>query len=829
MGETTELDAITSQLQQTYKQVQHDQTSMRCFRSTLQDLSPIVQEINQFNEQLNPPREEIKTLIKENHAEQEQRVDQKNLCWNKFFSWFQLCMNGILHKKKDDFHSDDNDDKQKVMAKDVKDTLYKLREVLEILNKENFEKKLSGSGGPIFKGPFGVPENSEFTVGLDLQLMKLKTELLKDGRSTLLVTGMGGLGKTTLAKKLCWDEQVKGKFRGNILFVVFSKTPQLKTIVERFFEHCGNPVPEFQSEEDAINRLGLMLKKNEGSPILLVLDDVWPGSEDLVEKFQFQISDYKILVTSRVAISRFDKTFILKPLVHEDAVTLFGHYIHSGKTHLNIPDTDLIEKVVENCKGLPLAIKVIATSLSNRPYELWEKIVKELSQGRSILDSNTELLTRLRKILDVLEDNPINKECFMDLALFPEDQRIPVAALIDMWAELYGLDNDGIEAMNIINKLDSMNMANLLVARKNASDTENYYYNNHFIVLHDLLRELGNYQNNQGPIEQRKRLLIDINEYKRDQWLAEKQRGAMSRILSKFVKWCVKPKPRQVPARTLSISIDENCASDWSQIQPDQVEVLILNLQTKQYSFPESMKEMSKLRVLIVINHGFRPCELNNFEVLNSLSNLNRIRLERVSVPSFGTFKNLKKLSLYMCNTRLAFEKGSIEISDSFPNLEDLSIDYCKELMALPSGVCDITSLKKISITNCHKLSSLPKDIGKLENLELLSLISCTDLLELPDSIGRLLNLRLLDISNCLSLSSLPEDIGNLCNLRNLYMTSCASCELPLSVVNLENLKVICDEETAASWESFESMISNLTIEVPKVEVNLNWLHAICS
>jgi Leucine-rich repeat (LRR) protein len=274
---------------------------------------------------------------------------------------------------------------------------------------------------------------------------------------------------------------------------------------------------------------------------------------------------------------------------------------------------------------------------------------------------------------------------------------------------------------------------------------------------------------------------------------------------------------------------DETYASDWSQVQPAHAEVLILNLQTKQYSFSELMEEMSKLKALIVISHGFRPSELNNFELLSSLSNLKRIRLERVSVPSFGTFKNLKKLSLYMCNTRLAFEKGSHQISDSFPNLEDLSIDYCKDLMALPSGVCDIPSLKKLSITNCHKLSSLSKDIGNLENLELLSLISCTDLVELPDSIGRLLNLRLLDISNCLSLSSLPEDIGNLCNLRNLYMTSCASCELPLSVVNLENLKVICDEETAASWESFQSMMSNLTIEVPKVEVNLNWLHAIRS
>ena len=124
-------------------------------------------------------------------------------------------------------------------------------------------------------------------------------------------------------------------------------------------------------------------------------------------------------------------------------------------------------QVVRSCKGLPLTIKKIATSLRSQPDDLWRKIVKELSQGHSILDSNTELLTHLQKIFDVLEDNPIIKECFMDLALFPEDQRIPVAALVDMWAELYGLDDDGIKAMEIINKLDSMNLANVFIARYN--------------------------------------------------------------------------------------------------------------------------------------------------------------------------------------------------------------------------------------------------------------------------------------------------------------------------------------------------------------------------
>jgi hypothetical protein len=137
-----------------------------------------------------------------------------------------------------------------------------------------------------------------------------------------------------------------GKFKENIIFVTFSKTPMLKIIVERLFEHCGYPVPEYQSDEDAVNGLGLLLRKIEGSPILLVLDDVWPGSEDLVEKFKFQISDYKILVTSRVAFSRFDKTFILNPLAQEDSVTLFRHYTQVEKNSSKIPDKDLIEKVI---------------------------------------------------------------------------------------------------------------------------------------------------------------------------------------------------------------------------------------------------------------------------------------------------------------------------------------------------------------------------------------------------------------------------------------------------------------------------------------------------
>ncbi|XP_020234476.1 probable disease resistance protein At5g66900 isoform X2 [Cajanus cajan] len=663
------------------------------------------------------------------------------------------------------------------------------------------------------KSPFGVPENPEFTFGLDGPLSKLKMEVLKEGVSIIVLTGFGGSGKTTLATKLCWDEQVKGKFKENILFVTFSKTPKLKVIVEGLFEYCGYQVPEFQSDEDAVIQLGRLLLKFGASPMLLVLDDVWPGAETIVEKFKIKIPDYKILMTSRVAFPRFGTPLILKPLVHEDAITLFRHHALLEKSSSNSPTDDLVQKVVRHCNGIPLAIKVIGRLLCHQPNELWRKMEEELSQGHSILDSNIELLTFLEKILDVLEDNSIVKECFMDLGLFPEDQRIPVSALIDLWAESYGLDDDGIEAMAIINKLSSKNLANVSVTRKNTSDTDSDYYNNHFIILHDTLRDLAIYESTKEQSKQRKRVMIDINENDPEWNLGEKQQGMMTRILSNCFRWCAELKPQQIPAHTLSITIDETCTSYWSNMRATKAEVLILNLRTNQHFLPGFLKEMSKLKVLVVTNYSFHPSEMNNFELLGSLPKLKRIRLERISVPSFVTLKNLKKLSLYLCNTRQAFENGYMLISDSFPNIEDLNIDYCKDMVELPEGLCDITSLKRLSVTNCHKLSALPQEIEKLGNLELLRLNSCTDLEGVPDSIGGLSNLRILDISNCVGLSNLPEDFGKLFNLRNLYMTSCARCELPSSIINLKNLtKVVCDEETAASWEPFKPMLPNLNI-----------------
>ena len=53
----------------------------------------------------------------------------------------------------------------------------------------------------------------------------------------------------------------------------------------------------------------------------------------------------------------------------------------------------------------------------------------------------------------------------MDLGSFPEDQRIPAAALIDMRTELYELDEDGIHTIVKLQELTTWNLASLVMAR----------------------------------------------------------------------------------------------------------------------------------------------------------------------------------------------------------------------------------------------------------------------------------------------------------------------------------------------------------------------------
>ncbi|KAK4267303.1 hypothetical protein QN277_024101 [Acacia crassicarpa] len=639
-----------------------------------------------------------------------------------------------------------------------------------------------------------------FTVGLDgnsmqeLKAILLGHDLKVQGELQVLnLYGIPGSGKTTMAEALCRDRQVQGNFNQNIIF-----------------ETLGS---KSKSDEAMVRKLREKVTACGQSPVLLVLDDVWPHPENIEMINNLTLpAGSRILVTSRAAMTTVKTRCVeVRPLSPGDAETLFLHSIQPSNIDFKDPENrKILIEILEGCKGLPLAIEFVGRKLhGNQPIEAFQKMQLEWSQGRSILDSHEDLLTRLQNSVD-----ESMKECFMDLGLFPEDQKIPFTPLIDMWIELFELNEPAIlSAVLTIQRLIAMNLADrVIVRRKIGRDLDNYY-NNHFLMQHDLFRELAIHMSLKEPLENRRSLIIDIYGNPNDP-----------------PKWWPK-QPQSVAAPSiLSISTDQNITPNWCNIQAAATVVLVLNLKTSEYTLPEFIKDMKNLKLLIVTNYGVFKTDLRNLQLLASLLSLKTIRFEQISISSLCDLKKVHKLSLYLCDVKEAFENNSFDFSEAMPKLEDLSIEYCKDLVNLPTGLFNIVAMKKLTISSCHKFIRLPEEIGKLENLETLRITYCAAFEQIPDSITKLKNLSLLDISFCVSLKKLPDNIGKLQNLKRLYMTGCSTRELPDSVIDLNKLEsVICDEYASLCWEVviknwFYMLKRDVNITKTDMDVNLDWL-----
>lgn len=139
---------------------------------------------------------------------------------------------------------------------------------------------------------------------------------------------------------------MKDKFKNNIFFVTVSKKPNLNLIVQELYRRKGFQVPDVQNEVIAVNWLRGFLNQIGQSLLLLVLDDVWPESESLLEKFdEWKMSNCKILVTSRFAFPRFGSPCNLESLNDEDAMALFNHSASLGDRSSHVPE-DLLRQVI---------------------------------------------------------------------------------------------------------------------------------------------------------------------------------------------------------------------------------------------------------------------------------------------------------------------------------------------------------------------------------------------------------------------------------------------------------------------------------------------------
>ncbi|CDP12408.1 unnamed protein product [Coffea canephora] len=272
----------------------------------------------------------------------------------------------------------------------------------------------------------------------------LVAELLKEDRNRRVVSiiGMGGAGKTTLAKKVYNHADVRERFKCRAWVCVSSSYDYkkiLRSIIKQLNEMSKEllEVLEKMEEEDLERRL---FQDLQDKCYLVVLDDVWTEEawDCLAGAFPDVGTSSRLLLTSRnldVAqhADAYRHPYELKTLGQEDSWQLFlkkalGH----GANAVCPPDMEEVgREIVRRCAGLPLAITVIGGLLLGKK-ELkneWEKILNDFSTYLSRSQNRVSAILEL----SYAELPPNLKFCFLYLGLFPEDSVISVCKLIHMW------------------------------------------------------------------------------------------------------------------------------------------------------------------------------------------------------------------------------------------------------------------------------------------------------------------------------------------------------------------------------------------------------------
>ncbi|XP_057756631.1 disease resistance protein RPH8A-like [Arachis stenosperma] len=282
----------------------------------------------------------------------------------------------------------------------------------------------------------------EYVVGLKKDfndvIKQLMEEDSRDGNIVSIV-GMGGIGKTTLARKIYNSDEVKKLFACRA-WATISKDCREKEVFKSLLNCLKSSTSKHEdssSEEELMQKVRKCLT---GKKYLIVLDDIWDTKAWATLKGCFPENNDggMILITTRndqVAYFLRSKKphHKLSFMDKEESWKLFCNEVFCREKCP--PKLERIGRSIANtCSGLPLAIKITAgfVAKTKRSGDEWKRIKKLLPHLRIVEDKECKKMKeRLMLSYDDLPENI--KPCFLYLGVFPEDDQICARDLIRLW------------------------------------------------------------------------------------------------------------------------------------------------------------------------------------------------------------------------------------------------------------------------------------------------------------------------------------------------------------------------------------------------------------
>ncbi|TYG71954.1 hypothetical protein ES288_D05G440900v1 [Gossypium darwinii] len=458
--------------------------------------------------------------------------------------------------------------------------------------------------------------DSESSISAFSQIMEA---INAKGVNMIGLHGMPGVGKTTLAKEVGKHAREQKLFDKVVMFTM-SQNPNIRTIQDKVAEMFGLNFHTNTEEGRAEELFRSMQRVNK---ILVIVDDLWEEfkMESIGIPFGDEHEGCKILLTTRrqqVCTKMNCKEIQLDILSEDEAWVLFRDKagLEDDCSTLN----DVAKEVAAQCKGLPLAIVVVAKALKGESLNGWRDANQRFKDSTHLYDEEVlggviEPLKLsydyLKKGINQMTGNHIQM-CFLLCSLFPEDDEIHIEILImcgigvGLFPNVYSIEDKRKKIVEALKKLQKSG----LLLETDGADT---------IRIHDVIRDFAHWLTSTGE----------------------------NRFMVK------------------------DTLEEWPHMDESYTAIALWNCRSIIKNFPDKV-EFSKLKTLFLEGERKRKRGYNYLVVLGTffeeMKALQVLLLKRVSfsLKGFPSLPNLKTLRCFNCRLE--------NFSSSLTNMRSLEI-----------------------------------------------------------------------------------------------------------------------------------------------------------